>query len=63
MVATTQLEEEEWSDWDDRYQAAATDLDRRDELVLPSATTLGQVICNYRWVSGRGERHMRHAIA
>lgn len=45
VVAHKELDAEEWSDWDDRYQAAASDLDQRDELVLLKATTLGQVKC------------------
>lgn len=33
VVATKELEEEEWSQWDERYQDAASNLDRREQLV------------------------------
>ena len=33
MLATKQLEEEEWQEWDARYQEAAGDITNRDEKV------------------------------
>ena len=32
-MATKEIPEEEWAEWDARYQAAASDLDNRDEKV------------------------------
>jgi len=37
VVATKELEEEEWSQWDERYQDAASNLDRREQLIAESA--------------------------
>ncbi len=31
VVATKEIPEEEWAEWDANYQAAAADLDNRDE--------------------------------
>lgn len=33
VVATKALGDGEWAQWDERYQEAASDLDRRDQLV------------------------------
>ena len=40
MVATKEIPEEAWAEWDAGYQAAASDLDNRDEKVLSGSNWL-----------------------
>ena len=40
MVATKEIPEQVWADWDAGYQAAAADLDNRDEKVRAASCSL-----------------------
>ena len=57
VVATKEIPEEEWAEWDANYQAAAADLDNRDEKVRKQAHEayeLTRVIGYFIAVDSRG---------
>jgi len=43
VVATKEIPEQVWADWDAGYQAAASDLDNRDEKVRTELHSLWQL--------------------
>ena len=54
MVATKEIPEQVWADWDAGYQAAAADLDNRDEKVRP----VGMIA-----VAAQGRRNMLFGVS